>query len=314
MTTAEFFTEWLEDERHELKRSTYEAYITYVNRHIIPWFSEHANNLKMLKPRDIKNYINYIEQGGRLDNKSGGLSRASVSKHLSVLKQAFNEAVFLEYLPVNPAAPIRLKRSKRVYTKRAVMLTTEEAQRLIEAFKGHYLYEAVVLSLYYGLRRSEVLGLKWSAIDLEKNQIRIEHTVVKSLTIEAADETKTLSSMAVFPMFQDVREMLIDLKERSPQNMEYLFLNKTQTDVMRPDCMTRGFQRRVEKMGFPHMRFHDLRHSTASILFDKGMPVDDVRIWLRHDDIETTMNIYVHWTNTRTKKISENIDGIFNIS
>ena len=194
------------------------------------------------------------------------------------------------------------------------MLSTEEAQKLIEAFKGHYLYEAVALALYYGLRRSEVLGLKWSAIDFAKNEIRIEHTVVKSLTIEASDSTKTFSSHCVYDMFPDVREMLLALKARNPQGSEYLFLNSKKDKVMRPDCMTRGFERRLIKMGFKKMRFHDLRHSTASILFDMGMPVDEVRIWLRHDDIETTMNIYVHWKNTRKKAISSKIEGIFSLT
>ena len=314
MKTADYFSEWLADEKAELKLSTYEAMTNYINSHIIPWFSVNAPVLENIKARDVQNYVNYKLKSGRLDGKSGGLSRASVSKHLSIIKQAFNKAVIFGYLSVNPAACVRLKRAKSIYTQRTVMLSTEEAHKLIEAFKGHYLYEAVVLALYYGLRRSEVLGLKWSAIDFANNEIRIEHTVVKSLTIEASDSTKTFSSHCVYDMFPDVREMLLALKARNPQGSEYLFLNSKKDKVMRPDCMTRGFERRLIKMGFKKMRFHDLRQSTASILFDMGMPVDEVRIWLRHDDIETTMNIYVHWKNTRKKAISNKIEGIFSLT
>lgn len=313
MKTADFFTQWLSDEKTELKLSTYEAMTNYVNGHIIPWFEKNAPILEEIKPRDIQNYVNYKLTGGRIDGKEGGLSRASVSKHLSIIKQALNKAVIFEYIVSNPASAIRMKRAKSVYTKRIVMLSTEEAQRLVEAFKGHYLYEAVVLALYYGLRKEEVIGLRWSAIDFNNNVIRIEHTVVKSLTIEESDEMKTNSSFAIFPMLPGVREMLLALKEKKSPYTDYIFTNRKGTSYIRPDVLTRAFQRRLKKMGFPPMRFHDLRHSTSSILFDKDTPIDEVRIWMRHEDIETTMNIYTHWSNKKVKQISDKIAGIINI-
>ena len=236
-----------------------------------------------------------------------------LKKQLENIKQALNKAVIFEYIVSNPASAIRMKRAKSVYTKRIVMLSTEEAQKLVEAFKGHYLYEAVVLALYYGLRKEEVIGLRWSAIDFNNNVIRIEHTVVKSLTIAESDEMKTNSSFAIFPMLPGVREMLLALKEKKSPYTDYVFTNRKGTSYIRPDVLTRAFQRRLKKMGFPPMRFHDLRHSTSSILFDKDTPIDEVRIWMRHEDIETTMNIYTHWSNKKVKQISDKIAGIINI-
>ena len=314
MRTADYFREWLADEKTELKLSTYEAMTNYINSHIIPWFSANAPILENIKARDVQNYVNYKLKSGRLDGKSGGLSRASVSKHLSIIKQALNKAVVYDYISSNPAICIKMKRSKTVYTKRIVMLSTEEAQRLVEAFKGHYLYEAVVLALYYGLRKEEVAGLRWSSIDFENNIIRIEHTVVKSLTIAESDEMKTNSSRANFPMLPGVREMLLALKENKSPYTDYVFTNRRFDNYIRPDVLTRAFQRHLAKMGFEKMRFHDLRHSTASILFDKGTPIDKVRVWLRHEDIETTMNIYVHWNSTKVKQISDEIVGIIQLT
>lgn len=313
MKTSDFFTQWLADEKIELKLSTYEAMTNYINSHIIPWFSVNAPVLEEIRPRDIQNYVNCKLKSGRLDSKSGGLSRPSVSKHLSIIKQALNKAVIYEYISANPASAIRMKRAKSVYSKRIVMLSTEEAQKLVEAFKGHYLYEAVVLALYYGLRKEEVAGLRWSSIDFENNIIRIEHTVVKSLTIEESDEMKTNSSFAIFPILPGVREMLLSLKEKKSPYTDYVITNRKFDNYIRPDVLTRAFQRRLVKMGFEKMRFHDLRHSTASILFDKGTPIDKVRIWMRHEDIETTYNIYTHWSGRKVKQISDEIVGIINI-
>lgn len=304
MKTADFFTEWLADEKAELKLSTYEAMTNYINSHIIPWFSVNAPILENIKPRDIQNYVNYKLKNGRLDGKEGGLSNVSVAKHLSIIKQAFNKAVVYDYISSNPAICIKMKRSKNVYSKRIVMLSTEEAQKLVEAFKGHYLYEAVVLALFYGLRKEEVAGLRWSSIDFEKNEIRIEHTVVKSLTIEESDEMKTFSSYSKFEMNSDIKKMLLSLKNNKSPYTDYVFTNRSLTNYIRPDVLTRAFQRRLVKMGFEKMRFHDLRHSTASILFDKNMPIDKVRIWMRHEDIETTLNIYTHWNSRKVKQIS----------
>lgn len=216
------------------------------------------------------------------------------------------------YIESNPALSVRLRRSKHPYTDRTVMLTAEQAQTVLNACRGHIIYPAVVLALYYGLRRSEVLGLKWSAIDFERNEMRIEHTVVKSLTIEAKDSTKTDSSHAVYELLPDVREMLLEMKDKAPRGSDYVMVWED-GHLMRPDYLTRAFQKQLAKHGLPKMRFHDLRHSTASVLFDLGMSLEEVKNWLRHTDIETTSNIYLHYGRGRRKIISGAVSGIFKI-
>ena len=154
MKTHDFFSEWLEDEKLNLERSTYEAYTIYFNRHIIPFFEERCKYLSDITARDVKDYINHLRVGGRLDGKKGGMSHASIKKHLSLIKQSLNEAVICGYIPNNPALSVKLRRSKRQScSDNIVMMTIDEAQRLISAFQGHIIYPIVLIALYYGLRR-----------------------------------------------------------------------------------------------------------------------------------------------------------------
>ncbi|MCD7824165.1 MAG: site-specific integrase [Oscillospiraceae bacterium] len=311
MLTSDYFNQWLADMKPDLAKSTYEAYTVYFGRHIIPYFDEHCPNLEDIKPRTIKDYTNYIKSSGRLDGKSGGLGTASVRKHLALIKQALNDAVVYEYIPTNPAAYVKLRRSQKPVSDKTVMLNAKEAQQVIDACYGHPVYPAVVLALTYGLRRSEVCGLRWSSVDLEKNEMRIEHTVVKNLTIDEKDTTKTELSKATYELLPDIRDMLEELKRQKPKS-EYV-VTWDDGRPIRPDSLTKSFQRQLKSHDLPRMRFHDLRHSAASVLFDEGKSLEEVKDWLRHSDIETTSNIYLHYGRDRRKLTMKNINGIYNI-
>lgn len=201
-------------------------------------------------------------------------------------------------------------------------MNQEQANEMLKAFDGHPLQPLIFISLCYGLRRSEVLGLKWKAIDFKENTLKIEHTVVKGLTIEQKDRTKSASSKATYKLTPKVREILEQLKSSQEENKKIFRNEYIKSDYVfvwqdgkpfRPDYVTRGFQKVLKKSGFEHMRFHDLRHSCASILHDKGYSLKQIQEWLRHADIETTGNIYVHILKSRQVIENDKVDDIFSL-
>lgn len=316
MKFSDFLVEWLENRRPYWRSSTFESVCVYVYAHIKPYFDEKGIDLSLITARHIRDYVHFKMTDGRKDGKPGGLGHASVRKHLSVIKQCLDEAVCLDVIPHNPAGAVKLPRVSTL-TDGATFLNQDEAQRLINAFQDSRYKPCVVMALYYGLRRSEVLGLKWSAIDFENNLLYIRHTVVKCTSIHSEDNTKTPTSHRQYTILPEVCEMLLALKKEQEtagiyEADGYLFRDK-QGRVMRPDCLTRGFQRVLKAHHLPNMRFHDLRHSTASILFDKGWSEKDVQEWLGHSDIETTLNIYVHYSRGRKILCAERLKGMFKI-
>ena len=318
MTVKAYLYEWLSVKTPYLERSTAEAYQIYIGKHLAPYFGE--KHLADLRPIDVQRYVSDKLKGGRCDLKGGGLSRVSVRKHLNVLKQALSDAVVYEFLQSNPAACIKLPRVPSV-SPAIEFLTIEQGQRLVSCFSGAFRL-LVLMSLYYGLRRSEVIGLRWSSVDLEANTFTVEHTVVKNTTIECKDRTKTENSRRSFSLFPDVREGLEMLKMRQKTERaeritsgatylesDYLFRHPDGR-LFRPDYVTRAFERVARAEISPTFRFHDLRHATASILFERGWSVKDVQEWLGHADVETTLNIYVHYTRARKILLGNDFAGL----
>lgn len=312
LKVSEYLAEWLGLQELSLQRSTYESMTVYFNRHLIPYFENLNIELAELKALHINSYAKYKLKSGRLDGKQGGLSLVSVRKHISVLKQALNDAVVCDYISVNPAQFVKLPRQNRKLTERTVLLSADEAQKVINAFSGHPLQAAIVITLYYGLRKSELLGLRWSAIDFRKNTLTINHTVVKSSTIECKDSTKTDYSRRTFQLLPDVKQILLHMRENSPVKSDYIFC-RVDGSPLRPDSLTRSFQRVLRKNNLPLMRFHDLRHSTASILIDKQWSLESIKKWLGHADIETTSNIYIHHQQLHSVLMANALVGTFTI-
>lgn len=321
MQFADFIAQWVERKKPLVELSTWEGYEIYAHKHIIPYFRDLGISLRDLKPHHIKAYYDYKFINGRLDGKPGGLSIAAIKKHASVITSALDEAVLYEYITKNPATGLRMP-AKNIPSIKENFLTSDEANVMLKAFSGHPLEALVYVTLYYGLRRSEALGLRWSAIDFEKNTLSINHTVVKNRTIEHKDSTKTQASRATYVLLDDVRDVLLAHKKRQEENKKEFGAAYVESDyvftwndgrLFRPDYVTRGFQRVLKANGFPHMRFHDLRHSTASILYEKGWDLKDSQSWMRHASVKMTGDTYTHIKESRKIKMANDMNSTFHL-
>jgi integrase len=317
---VDYIEKWLNERKGVVQQTTWEGDETYVYRHIIPYFEPLKLLLVDVKPIHIKQYYEYKYTQGRLDGKEGGLSISTLKKHALILKQSLDCAVLEEYIVSNPTAVVKMP-AKEIPVREKKFLTLEEANEVIQAFQGHPLQAMIYVTLYYGLRKSEVLGLRWSSIDFRRNTLTINHSVVKVKGGSIAkDQMKTASSYREYELIKDVRKVLLELRAAQEVNRRLFQSEYVDNDYIfkwengkpfRPDTITRSVERHLKAKGLPEITYHTLRHSTASILYDMGWDIMDIKHWLRHSSIDVTADIYTHISNNRKKKLSQKLVGAF---
>lgn len=310
---CDYVESWLEQAKMRLDIITYQGYKNIVDAHIVPYFKEAAIPLNKLKREHIQKYINEMHEHGRTDGK-GGLSARSIKIHIVIISQTLKEALKNNLISVNPSEYVTLPKQNK---REASFYNEKQLNALFEAIKDEPIYPVIYLTVLFGLRRSEVLGLKWDSIDFDNNLIAIKHTVVKYTSIVEKDSTKNASSYRTYPLFDNVKEILFKLRKKENENRklfgneyvenEYIF-KWDNGQPYRPDFITKKFSDLLEKNGLPHIRFHDLRHSCASLLVANGFTIKDIQEWLGHADIKTTANIYAHLDVERKKNIAASMD------
>lgn len=295
---ADYMEKWLAVIRTSVAVPTYASYSNIVRRNIAPYFRAKQITLKNLTARDIQEF--YLGELKRV-------SASTVIHYHANIHKALKYAVKLELIPTNPAEKVERPKKEQYVGS---FYDADEIKALLEVAKGTKLEIPVLLGSFYGLRRSEVLGLKWDAIDFEQNTITIRHTVTQcylddKLTMVASDSTKTKSSRRTLPLVPFVRERLLVLKEEQVENRRlcgrsyikdyigYVCINEI-GDLIKPHYVTEQFRKLLQANGLRHIRFHDLRHSCASLLLKNGVPMKQIQEWLGHSDFSTTANIYAH--------------------
>ena len=295
---ADFLEQWLEIVKSTVTVVTYSSYSTAVKGIIAPYFRKKGIRLKDLTPMDIQDF--YLD---RLKHVSAN----SVIHYHANIHKALKYAVKLDMIPLNPAD--KVERPRRVEFTGS-FYDVNEMKALLEACKGTKLEIPIMLAAYYGLRRSEVLGLKWDAVDFERNTITIKHTVTEcsvdgKVILVKQDRTKTKSSMRTLPLVSAVRDRLIALMAEQDENRRlcgksyikdfagYICVNEI-GDLIKPGYVTNCFGQLLKAAGLRKIRFHDLRHSCASLLLANGVPMKQIQEWLGHSDFSTTANIYSH--------------------
>jgi len=298
MLFADFMEEWLEVIKPEIKQTTFGGYQLNVKKAIVPYFRKKGILLQELTANDINGF--YTDQLKRIKATSVHKFHANISK-------ALKYAVEKDYIPYSIMGKVKRPKPERYVGK---FLKQSETVELFEAVKGHRLELGVIFGAFYGLRRGEILGLRWGAINFEANTITIEHTVttasIDGKTIIVADDTvKTKSSFRTLPLVPAIRSKLLEVYTEQEKNRKLCgkSYNKEEghyiyTDALgnriKPDYLSSEFPKFLEKNGFRKMRFHDLRHSCASLLIANGVPLKSIQDWLGHSDFSITANTYAH--------------------
>ena len=295
---ADFLEQWLEVIRDSIAVPTYASYSNLSNGVIIPYFRKYGTTLEDLAAKDIQQF--YLEQRKRV-------SGCTVIHYHAIIHKALKYAVKLDLITTNPADRVERPKKERYV---ASFYDADEVNALFQAARGTNLEIPILLGAFYGLRRSEVIGLKWDAIDFERNTITVQHTVTscnvdgKNMLV-AADRTKTKSSMRTLPLVPFMKERLLQQKKVQAENRKlcgrsyvkdylgYVCVNEIGA-ILKPNYISTSFPKLLEANGLRHIRFHDLRHSCASLMLANGVPMKQIQEWLGHSDFSTTANIYAH--------------------
>lgn len=307
---------WLEQVKNSVDNITFQGYEQLANSHIIPYFKHKKTRLQDVKKETLQAYIDEKSKSGRLDNK-GGLSAKSLKLHRNILNQTLKEALKSGLISVNPCQWVKLPQIQR---REPTFYTAEQIEKLLLAIsEDSTFYLLVKLTATYGLRRSEVLGLMWDSIDFENDTLQIAHTVVKVNSTVCKNKTKNASSYRSFPLIDEIKQLLLAERKKQTQNRKEFGKEYIQSpyvfvwDNGKPfatEYVSQHFKRLLEWNNLPHIRFHDLRHSCASILLSRGFTLKDVQEWLGHSDITLTANIYGHLDIERKKAIADTMANI----
>lgn len=215
-----------------------------------------------------------------------------------------------------PGFPQRATRGRRY---ESTFYTAEQLRTLFAAIKDEPIYPLIKFTSIYGLRRSEVLGLKWDSVDFDRGTVPIKRTVSKVTKAAEKDKTKNASSYRSFPLLPEAAEIFKTTKATEEEHRRLFGQEYQENDYLfkwpdarpfSPDYVSERFSNLLKRHGLPHIRFHELRHSCASLLINQGFNLKDVQEWMGHADIKMTANIYGHLDVKRKQDMALQLAGV----
>lgn len=292
---------WIEFNRPNIAVTTYNQYVNMLQTHIKPYFDQKKITLNKVTAGDLEDY--YTTEIAK------GLSPNTLIKHHAIIRSALQWAVKHRYIREN-VADLANKPEHIKYEGQAPY-SVEEVANLLSLTQNEPIAVPIFLASFYGLRRSEALGLRWSAIDFQSGWIQIDTTVVREKegdhiqAVVRENTTKTTTSKRSLPLCQQTYQYFWNLqqKQRAQWNLcgssydtrylDFVCVNDMGT-LLQPDYVSQKFQQILEKYGLRKIRYHDLRHSCATIMLYLNYSMKDIQTWLGHSNYNFTADTYVH--------------------
>jgi integrase len=317
ITVKEWLASWLSAVRQEIAPKSFERYDEIVQNHLIPAFGN--LQLSKLAPLHIQNVYSAWAVDGRRDRKGGPLSPQTRRHFHRILSAALSRAVEQQLIARNPCDVFK-KRLPKVERREMTALNAEQSQQLLEELHHTRVYWPALIALTTGMRRGEILALRWRNVDLDRGNIRVVESLEQTKGGLRAKAPKSEKARAItLPAFatdelrqlkRDQAEELLRLGVR--QNGNTLVCARADGAPMQPRSLTHEFTRLVSRMtDIPRVRFHDLRHSHATQLLLAGVHPKVAQERLGHATISVTLDLYSHVTATMQEDAAAKIDAAY---
>lgn len=280
MTLGQFLERWLAHKQRDVRVTTHRDYTLSVRKHITPKLG--AVRLEKLTALHVESLVTHLFDQAR--------SEAQTVRCLRVVKMALSQAVIWGLVGRNVAERVKPPKSTKQEMK---VWTPEQASKFLAALKGHELYPLYYVALATGMRRGELMGLRWADVDFAREQLTVSRGVVSLSGKPHVSEPKTAAGKRVVTLSPDVLDLLRQYRVTQSGSGELVFGSRTGT-FLQPATITRVLLRFTAKAGVPRIRFHDLRHTSASLLIRSNVPIKVVSDRLGHADSGFTMRTYVH--------------------
>ena len=261
---SDYMIKWLGIIKNSVEVDTYAGYVNNIEKRIVPYFRGQRILLRELTALDVENFYSYCFNELHLKGTTVQRFHANIHKAMKYARKH-------DLIASNPMDNVERPKSQRYV---GAFYSVSELETLFQAVKGDPCEFPVLMAAFYGLRRSEIMGLRWRAIDFENNLITIDHTVVQcmcdgtTITVEK-DRTKNQSSCRSMPLVPQYRDLLLRMKVRQEccrklcgncyTESEYIFVNDM-GEPYQPNYVTQHFKLVLRKNHLRNIRFHDLRH------------------------------------------------------
>ena len=306
----DFLEQSITNNKNSIEYTTYKSYRDQ-QKIIERFFSVKNLDLENVTVADILDFYNYLSNVRKNTNNT-------VIHYHALLRKTFTEAYIRKLIKENIMLEIpRPKKEKYI----SEVFNLKEINIFLNHIKGHRFELEMNLALFYGFRRSELLGLRFSVIDFDNNTILVNTKITSSEKekLVPKQKMKNDSSYRIMPLLDSIKKLIIQRMERIKKDKHFfksIYTKKWEGfvcvgengELIKPDRVTRTFRKLINECGLKEIRLHDLRHSCATLLYEQDIQLKDIQMWLGHSDIQTTANIYSHFDYTRKEKTGKIIE------
>jgi integrase len=308
MSYSAFVEEWFKTKKRKLGKQTIEVHKMYLDKYILPSLGE--KTLAALKTSHIDDLIEKMHDKG--------YSPSTIKKAVNIIKNSLEYAVFHEVLIKNVAKKATLPKEEK---NEMSVWNEEEVNRFLKAAKNDRLYPLFYLALMSGLRQGELLGLRWKDLDLENHFLTINQVlahngkdIIKGTKTKKSKRIVNLTESTVHVLKVHRKSVLEEklLNGKSYQDQDLVFCTQMGTPVHPSNLRNRVFNKLIEAANVPKIRFHDMRHTHATLLLSKGVNVKVISERLGHSNSKITLDTYSHVLPTMQKDAMDKLDSMIN--